>query len=247
MTSTVDPPPVQGAPRINRLSRLAGVVVSPAETFRDIAARPDLTFPLILVFVLTLLTTMVTFPRIDFEPAWREQFEKQKMSEEKIDEMVTNLSKFQQVIALSGAVAGFLFLLAIAGVLLLAFKVMGGEGTFKQAMSIVAYAWVPQLIAGLLAIPLLIRRGTVSPLELPTILKSNLGFLTDPSTNATLFALLSSIDVFMIWTLILLVLGFSVMSRFSRGKTAAIVISLWVLVVLIKTAMASLQAMGSGA
>lgn len=247
MTSTVDQPPVPAAPKINRLSRLAGVVVSPVETFRDIAARPDVAFPLILVFILTLVTTMVTFPRIDFEPAWREQFEKQKMSEEKIEAMVANLSKFQQVLAIGGTVAGLVFLLAMAGVLLVAFKVMGGEGTFRPALSIVAYAWIPQVIAGLLAIPLIIRRGSVAPQELPTVMKSNLGFLADPATNTTLFAILSSIDVFMIWTLILLVLGFSSMSRFSRPKTAAMVISLWVLAVLIKTALASLQSMGSGA
>jgi len=247
MTSTIDQPPVPAAPKINRLSRLAGVVVSPVETFRDIAARPDLAFPLILVFVLTLLTTMVTFPRIDFEPAWREQFEKQKMSEERIDSMIGNLKKFQQVLAIGGTVSGLVFLLVIAGVLLLAFKVMGGDGTFRSAMSTVAYAWIPQVIAGLLAIPLILRRGTVAPQELPTVLKSNLGFLADPTTNLTLFSLLSSIDVFMIWTLVLIVLGLSAMSRFSRGKSAAIVVSLWILAILIKTALASLQSMGSGA
>lgn len=247
MTSTVDQPPVPAAPKINRLSRLAGVIASPVETFRDISARPDVAFPLILVFVLSLLTTMVTFPRVDFEPAWREQFEKQKMSEERIDSMVTNLKKFQQVLAIGGTISGLVFLLVVAAVLLLAFKVMGGQGNFKSALSIVCYAWIPMALAGLLAIPVILRRGVIAPEELPTILKSNPGFLVDPKTNLTLFSLLTSIDVFMIWTLVLLVLGFSAMSRFPRGKTAAIVVSLWILAIVIKVALAAVQSLGSGA
>lgn len=247
MTSTVNQPPVPAAPKINRISRLAGVVASPVETFRDIATRPDVLFPLILVFVLMLVTTMVTFPRIDFESAWREQFAKQKMSEEKIDAMIANLARFQQVMAVGGTVSALVMLLIFAGVLLLAVKVLGGEGTFRSALSIVTYAWIPQVMAGLLAIPLILRRGTIEPQEIPTVLKSNLGFLADPTTSMTLFSLLSSIDAFMIWTLVLLVLGFSAMSRFSRGKSAAIVLSLWLLAILIKAALASLQSMGSGA
>ena len=56
-------------------------------------------------------------------------------------------------------------------------------------------------------------------------------------------AVLSSVDIFMIWTLILLVIGFSTLSRLSRAKSAAIVISLWLVTVVIKVGLAALGAL----
>jgi hypothetical protein len=57
-----------------------------------------------------------------------------------------------------------------------------------------------------------------------------------------LFALLTSLDVFMLWTIILLTIGFSKVSRLSKGKSAAIIVSLWIVTVAIKLGFAALGA-----
>jgi FtsH-binding integral membrane protein len=62
------------------------------------------------------------------------------------------------------------------------------------------------------------------------------------SEHPVLFSLLSSFDIFTIWTLILLIIGFSTLSRMSRGKSAAIVISLWLFTVVVKLGFAALGA-----
>jgi hypothetical protein len=38
-------PPAEAAPKPNTLQRIAGVLMSPAQTFEDVARRPDVGFP----------------------------------------------------------------------------------------------------------------------------------------------------------------------------------------------------------
>ena len=62
---------------------------------------------------------------------------------------------------------------------------------------------------------------------------ANLGFLFDPKLHPVAFAFTSSFDIFAIWSLILYIIGFSAISRLSRGKTAAVILVLWVVVVML--------------
>ena len=68
--------------------------------------------------------------------------------------------------------------------------------------------------------------------ELPTIVRSNLAFLVDQKTNPVLFSIVSDFDVFNIWFAIVLIIGFAAISRLTRGKSAGIVIGLYVIKIL---------------
>jgi len=80
-----------------------------------------------------------------------------------------------------------------------------------------------------------------------TVVKSNLGFLTDPKDHSILFAFLSSFDVFTIWTVVLLIIGFAIISRVSRAKSAAIVVAMWFVAIAIKLGFAALGTLGKKA
>ncbi|HEX7707197.1 MAG TPA: hypothetical protein VF701_12130, partial [Thermoanaerobaculia bacterium] len=75
-----------------------------------------------------------------------------------------------------------------------------------------------------------------------TMVKSNPGFLVDASDRPVLYSLLTSIDLFTIWTIVLLVFGFSALSKLSRGKTAAIIVTLWFVMLAIKLGFAAIGA-----
>ena len=55
------------------------------------------------------------------------------------------------------------------------------------------------------------------------------------------FALLSSLDLFTIWVIVLLVIGFAYVARISKTKAAIAVVSLWFLIILFKLVPAALQ------
>ena len=228
--------------RTNPLQRIAGVFVSPPETLRRIAGRPDWIVPLILIVVLSVASTLLVAPRLDFATGMRAQFEKQGLSEEQQEraiEMAEKIGSFSPIIA------GFsapLMLLLIAGVFMLAFRVFGGEGSFAQYFSLTTYAWMPQLVKSIILTGVMVFKLKVRVEELPTLVKSNPAFLAgDPIDNPIPFAFLSSLDIFTIWTLVLMVIGYGFASRMKRGRAAGLVIGIWAVVVIFKVAMAALR------
>ena len=92
-------------------------------------------------------------------------------------------------------------------------------------------------------LPVLFSKSSPSLIELQNPLMSNLGFLFDPKTQLLPYTLASSIDIFNIWSVILLIIGFAAVGRTSRGKSAAIVITWWVIVNLVSLIGPAMQAM----
>lgn len=240
---SVETPPA-AAPKSNPAQRIGGAIVAPDRTLREIADRPDWVLPFILILLVSVLSTILVTPHVDVESTVREQLEERGMSQDEIEQTLDVVAKFQKFsIPLTIAFVP-LILLIVAAAYLLAFKMMGGEGTFKQSWSITLYAWIPQLIKGLIVTLLILRAGTVTAEEVQTILKSHLGVLVDPGEQPAMFALLSSLDIFNIWTLILMAIGFGYAHKTSRARAVTIVLILWVLVVLGKIGLAALQGIG---
>jgi len=78
---------------------------------------------------------------------------------------------------------------------------------------------------------------------LATLVRSNLGFLADFKANPISFALLSSVDIFSIWYVVLLIIGFAYVSRLSRAKTAMVIVSLWIVATCFKLIGPAMQAL----
>lgn len=225
------------------MQRVAGALFSPGETFADIARRPDILVPLVIIMLVALISTIVVVPRLDFESMMREQLEQNpNMSQEDIDRVVRFGAASGKVFAYASPILNIAILAIIAGVLLLAFRLFGGEGNFKQAFSVTLYGWLPFVIKGILATIIALSRQTVSADQLENLVKSNLGAFVDPKQQMVAFALLSSIDLFTIWVLVLLIIGFAHVSRLSRAKSAAIVVSLWLVTVIFRVGLAALGA-----
>ncbi|MGZ8709691.1 MAG: YIP1 family protein, partial [Thermoanaerobaculia bacterium] len=131
----------------------------------------------------------------------------------------------------------------VATVLWGACRLMGGQGQFLQALSVTLYAWIPRLvIGGIIGTVIIMTRGTVDPSAMATVVKSSPAFLVDMKEQPVLYSLLASFDLFAIWTVILLIIGFAAVSKLSKAKTAAIVITLWFVTVFVKLGFAALGA-----
>lgn len=249
LTSPQPAEPVVEPPAVSTLERIVGTFFSPVETFRSIAARPNILAPLIILFVLFLAVGATIASRIDFASAVRDKIaSRPDMKPEQAERMIRFSSSIARGFAYASPVISIIGLLVMAGVLLLVFRLFGGDGDFPQAFSVVLYTSFVSAIESILrTIVIVARGGMVSAEALPNLLRSNLGFLTDLKEHPMLFALLSSFDVFNVWMLALLIVGFAFVSRLSRMQSAAIVGGLWLLVVVFKVGMAALQGLGDHA
>jgi hypothetical protein len=110
---------------------------------------------------------------------------------------------------------------------------MGGEGDFRQAFSVTAYAWMPEVIKSIVITIIVAARTGVTSLDLATLVRSNPAFLVSFKEHPMLFSLLTSLDIFGIWTLILFIFGFAHVAKFSKAKSAAVVITVRVIALLL--------------
>jgi hypothetical protein len=243
--SPVDPPaapPSAAAPESGTFARIAGVIVSPASTFAEIARKPNVLGPLLISIVISIAGTALIVPRVDFAATYREAFEQRGMTQAQMERALPMAAAIGKATAYFGPLLQLIAFAVIAGVLLIAFRMFGGEGNYKQAFSATLYGWIPLFLKGILAMIVLLTRKTISLNDLANPLRSNLAFLVDMKSNPVAFSLLGSLDVFTIWTIVLMVFGFAALSRLSRVRSAAIVVSLWLIVVLFKVGGAAIGA-----
>jgi hypothetical protein len=229
------PPPAAPAPKTNGFQRIIGVLISPNETFASIARQPDFLAPLLVILVLAAVGGFIFAQRVDFTAPAREAMEERgNMSEAQMESALRITATISKIISYGSPLFSLVVLLIISGVMLLAFRLMGGEGTFKQAFSVTLYAWMPLMILNVIMVAIIASRTGVTALDLPTLVMSNPAFLVTMKEHPLLFALLGSIDIFSIWSLALFAIGFSYVSKFSKSKSAAIVITVWAIWTCIK-------------
>jgi hypothetical protein len=227
------PPPPVAAPKPNGFQRIIGVLISPDETFASIARQPDFLAPLIIILVVSLLTGVIFAQRVDFTTPVREAMEeKGNVPAAQIDSAVRIAAIFAKVLSYAAPLVSIIFLLIIAAALLLSVRLMGGEGDFRQAFSVTAYAWMPEVIKSILITIIVAAKTGVTSLDLATLVRSNLGFLVSLKEHPMLLSLLTSLDIFGIWTLILFIFGFAHVAKFSKAKAAAIVITVRIIALL---------------
>jgi hypothetical protein len=237
-------------PKPNSFGRIVGVLTAPTSTFEAIARRPDVLVPLVVLMIFSLLANVLIARNIDFNSITRQAIEdsqsgsSQQMTAEQMDRAVRFGGAIAKAMTYAAPVLQLIVLAAIAGLLLIAFRMFGGEGDYRQAFSIATYSWYPLVINGVIAMIVLLSRKSISVADLRSPVRSNLGFLVDMKTHPFGSAILSSLDVFSFWSIALLIIGFAAMSRLSKGKAAAIVLTYWILYIgVFKMTGAALQTM----
>jgi hypothetical protein len=226
---------------MGELARLTGVVWSPGLAFRDIAARPRWWPPLVILVLASLVFTYTFTQRVGWERFFRQQAETNSrmrdMPADQKEQAIAMQIRVGPAFAYGGIALGFPFMAAAtAGVFLFLFRtVFSAELSFRQAFAIVCYSWVPLLFGSIIALAvMLLKNPEEFDLNYPTL--TNIGaFLEPASTPKWLLSLGTSIDVFTIWTLVLLATGFAAAGRkISFGSSFACVVGTWAVYVLVK-------------
>lgn len=212
--------------------RVIGALVSPEKTFRSIAERPTWVVPLLLLMLITGLVGYVAGERVDFEKQIRgEMAERGGVSEEEIQQAVGFMEKFGRILFVIPAVFAPLVYLLIALIFLVALRLSGSEIRFGQSFSVLLHAMMPWVVHGLLSLPVILRQEAIDPeaMERGGLLMSNLAALAPEDSGKVLLSLLASLDLFTVWTLILLAIGYRVVARVSTVTAATVAVTLWLL------------------
>ncbi|MBL8295935.1 MAG: YIP1 family protein [Bryobacterales bacterium] len=239
--------PEAEAKPMGETGRLVNVFLDPKAAFADIAVRPRPWVPLAIVIAIAMVFLACFSQRVGWERYLRQKAETtpqfQELPSEQRERAIQMQLKFVPYASYAGPVVGFTGIVVIvAGAVLLMVKLMGGMVAFKQMFSITAYAFLPGALERLAAIGVLFLKSPDDfDLENPTVL--NLGAILDPTTSAKwVISLASSVDVFAIWTAILIAVGITVTAkRTSFGKALTAVVTPWILWIVLKVGWAAIR------
>jgi len=249
--TTIAPPVPEEPPPGSFLSRALGVFISPGATFDDISRKPDFIAPIITVILASIALFDAMYVKVGIETMTRLQLERNpmasRMSPEQMQQAINNSSgHLVRTLVITDVViviVTILYVLIVSGVgTLIVNAIFGGEVKFKTLFSVASYADLPAALGALLGLPIILFGGTDN-LDPQNPIPLNLAFfLNYKEVPKPLFALAGSVDIVVIWVVILLGLG---MSRATGGKVKALPITLcfvgaWAVWIIGKVALASI-------
>jgi hypothetical protein len=228
-------------------ARLLGVFYEPGKVFADVAERPRWLVPVIVSILLAVSLTYAISTHVGWDQTIRQAFANNSrvadLPADQREQLVARSTKFASIIGWVGAIIfPPLFVLIVAGVLTGIFNgLLGTELKFTQMFGITAYAFLVRGLYNLLLILLLYLKPPedfniqVSPF-------SPAAYMNRQENPKWLMSLAGSLDLFTIWTIVLLAIGFSVAAKKLSFSKALISIAIpWLILVAAQMVLQSSQ------
>lgn len=239
MSTASTPEPAQ--PALSEPARLINVFIAPSKTFTDLKRKPSWWVPWLVGAVLSMAFIALVNQKIGMEQVMENYLHGQPKTAERIEKLPADQQqrvRNQMMMSFkygsyAAPVFSLLGLVIISGVLMASFNFgAGAELKFGTSMAVVSYAFLPFALHALLAM------GTLFAIDpeafnLENPVATNLGLLVNQASSPGLYRLASALDVFSIWVIILMGIGFAAVSKLKRGTTMMTVAAwylLWVLV-----------------
>jgi Yip1 domain len=223
------------------MGRVIGMFFSPGATFEDIARKPSWVLPVVLSTIMGIISTVALNQRVNWREYVLQQIEKsprsaQLTADQKGHQADLSAKITTDIIYGVGVVGSVLFALVVGAVMMLAYNLFAGaKATFAQSFGIAAHTLALGLISTPIFLLVLYLRppGTLDP---DNPVATNLAAFLPEDSAKWLLSLGRSLDIFTIWTLILLAIGFAAVNpKKLKGATPyAIAFSVWGTVVVVK-------------
>jgi hypothetical protein len=223
--------------------RIVAVLISPSKTFRAIAERPTWLAPILVLIVLSAVSASIAAPKIDWQDTIDTKL--QRADREVGPERIAIVLSFVEQIG-TGLMLGTAVLLPwiifplLALIFLGLLKTIGGELSFRTSLGVLVHGFMPWAVATLLSIPILLTRESLDLYD-PGFMTPNLAAFADPETGLELWILLNSVDLFSLWTIALLVIGYGIAAKTTKVRAAACVVGLWAIWIAFLVGLAALE------
>ena len=238
-TTAVSPAAPEPQASLGPFARVIGVLFNPRATFEDIVRKPSWLLPFVIYLVLVVLVCVSLNMRMNWREYVSQQIEKSsqasQLSADQKEQRIEGGAKLAPVFTyVFGLGFQLIFVFGMTFIMWGAYSLLGGISTnFSTAIGITAHAFLTGLISSplFLAILYLKPAGTV---DLENPVAANLAAILPDDSAKWLFALCKSIDLFSIWTLILLAIGFAAVNprKLKGAKAYTVAFSVWAAFVL---------------
>ncbi len=240
--------PPQPAP-LSQAARVVNTFFAPSKTFDDIRRSASWWVPWLLISIFSVAFMVTIEKKIGWDQVINTEMARSPSAQARMEQATPEQREqgmaIQRMIfrgiAYGSPVMTLIVLVLISAVLLAAFNFgAGAELKFGQSLAIVSYASLPGLVSAVVGIVSLLAGVNPEGFNMRNPVASNVAYFMDPTQHKFLYGLASAIDVFTIWTILLLAMGFSRNSKVKRGTSLGIVIGIYLVYKVAASAIGSL-------
>jgi hypothetical protein len=197
---------------------------------------------MVILVLLGVAAQAIIIPHVDTEATIRARLEDQgrELSDAQIENAVQQAEKFSKFGPIIGLVIAPIAWVIMAAVFFVMLKLVGSESDYQRALSTTLHGYWPPTVVALVLTAILVQRiDKVPQNEIANVVKANLGAFMSPDAPAWLTGVASTISIFNIWTVVLLIIGFATVGKLSKGKAAVVALVPWIVWIVAKAGLAA--------
>jgi len=236
-------PAAETAPALSEGQRLIDVFVAPSKTFSDLRRKASWLVPFLILAAVAWLYIGAAAYKVGFRQITENAMRMNPKAQEAMAQLPPEQrearmefgAKITKWISFVAPAFALLFYLLVAAVLMGTFNFgLGAEVPFVTSLAIVVYARLPEVIRVVLSVVALFAGADPESFNIENPIASNLGYFVDVSAHPALHKLASSADIFTIWFIVLLGIGFASVSKVKKSTAIGVVFAWYVLITLVR-------------
>src|SRR6202162_1457405 len=243
---SADAPSPQTAP-LSEGARIINTFIAPSKTFTDLRRNASWWGPWLLISLISLLFVYSMDRQIGFD-----QISKNEIAHSSRADQFDKLPADQQArqISFSGSLVRYLSY-GIPVMILLYFGVTslvlwatfkfgaGADVSYKTAYAIVFYASLPGIIGSILGAVSMFAGVNPEGFNVNNPVATNPAYFMDRAGNNFLYVMASGLDILVIWSIVLMGIGFACNSKVKRSTAIGVVAGWYLLWKLVTAALAA--------
>src|SRR5437764_5832922 len=235
---------------LSELQRVVNVFVAPTKTFEDVKRKSSWWLPWLLISIAASAFFFTVDKKIGFDTIVKNNMSR---APEFVQKAIEQLPPDQRAAAMRRQITSqriftlyfswvfnLIFGLIIAALLMVVFNFGMEAGIpFQKALAVIFYGWLPKIVYCLLAIVVLLKGIDPDDFNLENPIVTNLALFVDASSSRFLQHLLAGIDIFAIWEVVLIGIGFAAVAarKISTGTAITTVAFMYGIYLLIRSAL----------
>jgi hypothetical protein len=207
-----------------------GVYASPTAAFLRLKEKPVWLLPLVLAVIANMAVSLVSIQYVDWTETRQvaiDSMRQRNMTEDQINQALEGMDKFQSngllkygVPLATSLVTSLVSVFFLALIYNVSLPLLGVTGNFMRTLSVIA-------VSGLVALPSALVRIPLTLLQKSAQVSTSLLVAAPNLKSPFLTIILSRIDLFAIWQLVLAGLGLKVVFDIRGTKSWWLVFSIW--------------------
>jgi hypothetical protein len=237
-------------PGLTQIQRILYIFTAPSKTFTDILRNTTWWLPFLLSAILSYGFIFVMVSHVGWDKLTENGVKQNPKAAEQMASMPAEqraqAMKFSMVvtkaITYSVPVIGLIFATLAALVLWGTINFgFGGSSTFGQVFAVWIYGTLPLALQGILGIITMFAGMDPDSFNPQNPVGSNIGYYLSNEVPKWLTTFATSIDIFLIWAMILVGIGLAIVGKVKRSAGLTAVFGWWLLLLIVRMGIAAVS------